>query len=102
MTVTMQRMNEEITAAVREALAERNMTQTALAKQVGLEPNYLTSMLQGRRGKVPETWQKILEALDLKLLAAPRSQDVVIVPTGKKAVIVPSNATVRVEYEATE
>lgn len=99
MSVTIRRMNDEITAAVRDALAKRNMTQIALAEKVGLTPSYLTSMLQGRRGKVPETWQKILEALDLKLVAAPQSREVVIVPEDKKAVIVPKNAVVTVEYE---
>lgn len=68
----MDHMNEGIRRAVRVSLAERDMTQSDLAAEIGVTPQYVSRIMQGQVGKVPEAWQKILDALDLELVAIPK------------------------------
>src|SRR5690606_1717612 len=69
---SMDHMNEGIRRAVRVSLAERDMTQSDLAAEIGVTPQYVSRIMQGQVGKVPEAWQKILDALDLELVAIPK------------------------------
>ena len=60
-------VNREIGDAVKAALKEKGMTQAQLAKQLGMEPTNLSTLLAGRNSGVPKRWQEILEAVGLKL-----------------------------------
>lgn len=70
----MEVMNENIRRRVRVALAERDMNQRDLAERVGMKPQYVSDLLTGRVGKIPSTWARILDALDLELVAVPKGQ----------------------------
>ena len=50
--------------AVREA---KNMTQQMVADAAGISRPFLVDIEKGRRGAKPETWQKIADALDVKV-----------------------------------
>lgn len=71
----MERMNEKIRRAVRVSLAERDMTQTDLAEKIGVSRQYVSRIMQGQVGKVPDAWVRILDALDLELTAVAREDD---------------------------
>lgn len=70
----MDHMNEGIRRAVRVSLAERDMSQTDLAEKIGVSRQYVSRIMQGQVGKIPPAWQRILDALDLDLVAVPRDK----------------------------
>lgn len=62
-------MNETVRQAVKNKLESRGLSQADLAKAVGMERPNVTRMLAGRSGQIPDNWQKILDFLDLELVA---------------------------------
>jgi|GEM_PF-2711864 len=70
----MDHMNEGIRRAVRVSLAERDMTQSDLAEQIGVSPQYVSRIMQGQVGKIPPAWQRILDTLGLELVAVPKTR----------------------------
>lgn len=66
-------MNEAVRTAVAQALKEKDLTQKELAAQIGMEPPNVSRLLNGHSGRIPENWQRILDALDLQLVAVPRA-----------------------------
>lgn len=65
----MDAMNDRIRRAVRVSLAERDMNQAELARAVGMKPQYVSELLTGKAGKIPPAWLKVLDELDLELVA---------------------------------
>lgn len=65
----MELMNDRIRRAVRISLAERDMTQADLARDTGMKPQYVSELLTGKAGKIPTSWTRVLDALDLELVA---------------------------------
>src|SRR5690606_12269867 len=72
---SMDHMHEGIRRAVRVSLAERDMTQSDLAEKIGVSPQYVSRIMQGQVGKIPEAWVRILDALELELTAVPTEDD---------------------------
>jgi transcriptional regulator with XRE-family HTH domain len=70
----METMNERIREAVRIELARRRMTKSALARKVGKTPQYLSQIMNGQSGDVPDVWQNIFDELELDLVVVPREQ----------------------------
>lgn len=70
----MEVMNDRIRRAVRVSLAERDMTQADLARTVGMKPQYVSELLTGKAGKIPTAWTRVLDALDLELVAVKKSE----------------------------
>lgn len=68
----MDTMNDRIRRAVRVSLAERDMTQADLARLIEMKPQYMSELLTGKTGKIPNAWQRILDALGLELVAVPK------------------------------
>ncbi|MGI8747823.1 MAG: helix-turn-helix domain-containing protein [Deinococcus sp.] len=68
----MEGVNVRVREAVRQALESRQLSSKELARELGMEPQNLSRMLTGSSGRVPENWEKILDALDLELVACPR------------------------------
>lgn len=66
-------MNDQVRNASREALKRKKLTQAEIAEQIGLQQSDVARLLTGRVGRIPENWQKLLDALDLVLVAIPRS-----------------------------
>ncbi len=65
-------MNDEIRQIVNAKLAERDMNRTNLAKRLGMKGQYLSDILNGKVGRLSKSWSKILDELDLKLVAIPK------------------------------
>lgn len=70
----MNAMNDGIRRAVRVSLAERNMNQADLARTIGMKPQYVSELLTGKAGKIPAAWTRVLDALNLELVAVPKSE----------------------------
>lgn len=68
-------MNDSVRALVKQTMLERHMTQTELAKRVGLERPAVSRLLNGAVGKIPENWQRILDELNIELIAVKKSRD---------------------------
>lgn len=62
-------MNEQVRQAVKARMKERGITQVKLAQEVGMEQPNVQRLLAGRVGAVPDSWQKVLDALGLELVA---------------------------------
>ncbi len=52
----------------------QGMTQTELGDAVGMAQPNIQRLLAGRVGAVPESWQKVLDALGLELQAVPKRE----------------------------
>lgn len=67
-------MNDQVREAVAHALKERGVSQKDFAQSIDLEPPNLSRLLNGKSGRIPENWQRILDALELDLVAIPRKK----------------------------
>ena len=63
------KMNDQVRQVVKARMKERGMTQVKLAQEVGMEQPNIQRLLAGRVGAVPDSWQKVLDALGLELVA---------------------------------
>lgn len=72
--MSMDAMNPRIRRAVRVALAEREMNQSDLAKELGMKPQYVSNLLTGQVGRIPSAWQKVLDHLGLELVAVKKGE----------------------------
>ena len=65
-------MNEKIQQAVKAKMDTDGISQSALARQLGMERANLVRLTNGRAGDIPRRWQEILDALGLELIAVPK------------------------------
>ena len=56
-------VNDRIRRDIRELLKQRGLSQQDLANLTGIERPNINAMLNGKIGKMPERWEKVLEAL---------------------------------------
>lgn len=68
-------MNLKVRETVKQQMRERNISQTMLADKVAMSRVNLVRLLSGRSGQVPEGWQKVLDELELELIAVPKGAD---------------------------
>ena len=66
-------MNEQVRDAVKKAMSQREISQGELARQLEVDRPSITRLLSGASGKVPKLWQEVLDALDLELVAIPKT-----------------------------
>ena len=67
------KMNDQIRQAVRVELAKHNRKQTDLAEQLGVTRQYVSSLMRGETGNVPDVWQRIFDELGLELVVQPKA-----------------------------
>ncbi|WP_246580382.1 helix-turn-helix domain-containing protein [Deinococcus aestuarii] len=67
-------MNEKVRQGAREAMKAQGLTHQQLAEATGIERPNVTRLLSGQVGKVPDNWQRILDALGLELVAVPKKE----------------------------
>lgn len=67
-------MTNEIREHVRLEIAVRNLSQTEVEALSGVRADYVSKLLRGDRGQIPEEWIKLLDALDLKLYVRPKAE----------------------------
>ena len=68
-------VNEKVRNTVKQQMLKKALNQTSLAKRVSMSRVNLVRLLSGRSGQVPESWQKVLDELDLELVAVPKGAD---------------------------
>lgn len=68
-------MNDSIRSTITNTLHDRHMIRSDLARAIKKTPQEVTRALNGTRGGggVPVIWAAILDALDLDLVAVPRT-----------------------------
>lgn len=72
--VIMNSMTNSIREMVRESMNQQGISTYRLAQLTEIEQPNVTRLLKGRSGKIPDSWQKILDALDLELVAQPKAK----------------------------
>jgi transcriptional regulator with XRE-family HTH domain len=68
------RMTETVIKQVRQLMEKQGVSQGELSRRTGIERPNITRMLSGRSGKVPESWQKVLDELGLELIVVSKQQ----------------------------
>jgi transcriptional regulator with XRE-family HTH domain len=67
-------MTETVIKQVRQLMEKQGVSQGELSRRTGIERPNITRMLSGRSGKVPESWQKVLDELGLELIVVSKQQ----------------------------
>jgi predicted XRE-type DNA-binding protein len=67
-------VNDRIRSDVKELLKQRGLTQQQLADMTGIERPNINAMLSGKVGKMPDRWEKLLDALGLEVVIRPKRQ----------------------------
>jgi predicted transcriptional regulator len=65
-------MNDDIRAAVVLRMAERGVTRYQMAQDLDMDAPNISRLLNGRSGKIPESWQAIFDYLGLELVVKPK------------------------------
>ena len=65
-------MNNQIREAARRELAGRGWTQQQLASKARVRQATVSRLLTGERTGEPATWERLLDALELELVAVPK------------------------------
>lgn len=71
-------MTDEIRKQVKIELVKRDMNQVDLAKATGMSPGHISMILTGNTANLPGSWHKILDALGLKIVIAPKDAEVIV------------------------
>lgn len=69
-------MNPQVREAAKVGMAARGLSQVALAERTGVKQATVSRLLAGARQGEPETWQRLLDAVGLELVAVPKGTDV--------------------------
>ena len=69
------RMNDRVRMTTKAVMAEKGISTYKLAELVNSSQPNVARALSGRSGSIPTTWQKILDALGLELIAVPKGTD---------------------------
>ena len=69
-------MNTQIREAAQNGLRAKGWSQLELAKCAGVKQAAVSRLLSGERQGEPETWERLLAALGLELVAVPSDTDV--------------------------
>lgn len=67
-------MNEEVRTFVKAVMSEKGLSQGEIARRTGLARPVVTRLLSGTVGKIPENWQRILDELEVDIVAVKRSE----------------------------
>ena len=68
-------VTDHVREEVRVALVRQRVNQGVLADRTGLSRQHISALLNGRRGELPDAWQRILEALGLELRVVSRTPE---------------------------
>lgn len=69
-------VNTQIRETAQCGLSSKGWSQHELAKRAGIKQATVSRLLTGERQGEPETWQRLLNALGLELIAVPKGTDV--------------------------
>jgi transcriptional regulator with XRE-family HTH domain len=65
-------MTDEVSEKVKQAIAQKGISQAEYARQLGISRAQLGQYLNGDRGQLPDTWHDILSGLGLELTVRPK------------------------------
>ncbi len=68
-------VNIQIRETAQRGLSSKGWSQLELAKRAGIKQATVSRLLTGERQGEPETWQRLLNALGLELVAVPKGTD---------------------------
>jgi predicted transcriptional regulator len=68
-------VTDDLRAELRAELARRRIKQTDLARELGVSRTHLSNMLNGQRGQLPATWERLLDHLGLELTVRAKAPD---------------------------
>ncbi len=68
-------VNTQIRETAQRGLSTKGWSQLELAKRAGIKQATVSRLLTGERQGEPETWERLLGALELKLIAVPKGTD---------------------------
>ena len=68
-------VNTQIRETAQRGLSAKGWSQLELAKRAGIKQATVSRLLAGERQGEPETWERLLSALGLKLAAVPKDAD---------------------------
>jgi transcriptional regulator with XRE-family HTH domain len=66
-------MDDSIRSAFRDILRQRRVSQAELAEMSGLRPDYVSKVLRGESGNMPDSWKQMLNAMGLELVVQPKA-----------------------------
>ncbi len=69
-------VNSQIRNAAGKAVERQGLTQKQLAERVGMSQPAVGRVLNGARKGDPDSWQRILGALGLELVAVPKGTNI--------------------------
>ncbi len=69
-------VNTQIRETAQRGLSSKGWSQLELAKRAGIKQATVSRLLTGGRQGEPETWERLLNALGLELVALPKGTDV--------------------------
>ena len=61
-------MTDDIRLSVRVHMLKNGISQTQLAEDVGLTRQHVSALLTGHRGRLPDSWQRVLDGLGLEVV----------------------------------
>lgn len=67
-------VTDSIRLELRLELVRQGVSRAELARRTGLTANHVSALLNGRRGRLAEAWENILDGLGLELVVRPRGQ----------------------------
>jgi hypothetical protein len=77
-------MTEDVLKAVKTAMAEREISQVALARLTRHTATQTSRIFTGKSTQIPIFWKKVLDHLGLRLIAVPKDARVTISRTLKE------------------
>lgn len=67
-------MNESIRQAVKKAIEDSGVSQNEFARSIAYPESHFSRVMNGKRGFVPDVWQRIFEALGLELVVVKKKK----------------------------
>lgn len=64
-------MTDEIRTKIKKLLIDKDLSQTAVAKDAGISRQYFNNMLSGHSGDLPDSWAKVFDVLGVKVDIVP-------------------------------
>lgn len=68
-------MDDRIRKALLKAMSEQGVSQADLARRMGVQPQSITKLLSGERGKVPQSVLRALDTLGLELVVREKDRN---------------------------
>lgn len=79
-------MDKKIREAIEDHMRRVGVTNADLARKLEISPQAVGQITNGQRGRIPDSLNDLLEALDLELTVTPRTEGKKILPQNRSTV----------------